>query len=414
MGCSRSLNHAPSSTASPTGRTRSRPTASLIYQHELPTCHPAAGEARVAVDRLLRPRRELVGIRRQCRGTARRDPTAPNSDYAVSKVAAANLLHFYGKRKRFPLREPAALFRLRAAGGLVSADPDLIRHGLGGRLPRVCQPRSLARFRLRRRRDRGVRRHGAEPKPGRLRRIVQHRHRPKDDHRRGRRDRPRACSISRPSRPSPCPTATGTFRTGTPTSRRPENAWAGSRARASRRPRQHGGLVSLPCRTSERTTSRPRNSASIPSTASAQWSPVTRTIKRFRSCTSVSSRRLRKLNIDFEIIFVNDCSPDDTEEVIRASRATTGVSRHQPLAELWLAVGVPQRHGDRLEECLRPARRRPAGPAGADRAVRRHFGARATMSFTAGASSARPLFMQFAYKAFLPRVRLLLVCPYPA
>src|SRR5205085_625671 len=30
------------------------------------------------------------------------DPTAPNSDYAVSKVASANLLYFYGKRKGFP------------------------------------------------------------------------------------------------------------------------------------------------------------------------------------------------------------------------------------------------------------------------------------------------------------------------
>lgn len=35
-------------------------------------------------------------------GPAERDPTEPNSDYAVSKVAAANLIYFYGKRKKFP------------------------------------------------------------------------------------------------------------------------------------------------------------------------------------------------------------------------------------------------------------------------------------------------------------------------
>ena len=29
-------------------------------------------------------------------------PTAPNSDYAVSKVAAANLIHFFGKKKALP------------------------------------------------------------------------------------------------------------------------------------------------------------------------------------------------------------------------------------------------------------------------------------------------------------------------
>ena len=35
-------------------------------------------------------------------GPREEDPTAPNSDYAVSKVATANLIYYYGKRKHFP------------------------------------------------------------------------------------------------------------------------------------------------------------------------------------------------------------------------------------------------------------------------------------------------------------------------
>src|SRR5579884_2140991 len=35
-------------------------------------------------------------------GPDERSATAPNSDYAVSKAAAANLIHYFGKRKKLP------------------------------------------------------------------------------------------------------------------------------------------------------------------------------------------------------------------------------------------------------------------------------------------------------------------------
>ena len=55
-----------------------------------------------------------------------------------------------------------------------------------------------------------------------------------------------------------------------------------------------------------------------------------------------------KLNIDYEIIFVNDCSPDDTRRGHpRYLTATTGRARHLPFAKFRLPGGLPQRHGDR-------------------------------------------------------------------
>jgi dolichol-phosphate mannosyltransferase len=73
-------------------------------------------------------------------GPAERDPVQPNSDYAVSKVAAANLLYYLGKRKRFP----CANLRLYSVYGPYEDSarliPNLIRHGLEGTYPTLVNP----------------------------------------------------------------------------------------------------------------------------------------------------------------------------------------------------------------------------------------------------------------------------------
>jgi dolichol-phosphate mannosyltransferase len=68
------------------------------------------------------------------------DPAEPNSDYAVSKVAAANLLHFHGKRKKFPcanLRLYSIYGPLEDASRLI---PNVVRCGSEGTYPEFVNP----------------------------------------------------------------------------------------------------------------------------------------------------------------------------------------------------------------------------------------------------------------------------------
>jgi polyisoprenyl-phosphate glycosyltransferase len=67
-------------------------------------------------------------------------PLAPNSDYAVSKAAAAQLVYFYGHKKRLP----CANLRLYSVFGPLEDSsrlmPNIIRAGLDGRYPEFVHP----------------------------------------------------------------------------------------------------------------------------------------------------------------------------------------------------------------------------------------------------------------------------------
>jgi polyisoprenyl-phosphate glycosyltransferase len=73
-------------------------------------------------------------------GPAEYAPLAPNSDYAVSKVAAASLVYFYGKRKQLPcanLRLYSVYGPLEDSSRLI---PSVIQHGVKGDFPEFVNP----------------------------------------------------------------------------------------------------------------------------------------------------------------------------------------------------------------------------------------------------------------------------------
>ena len=73
-------------------------------------------------------------------GPAEIAPASPNSDYAVSKLAAANLLYFFGKHKGLP----CANLRLYSVFGPYEDSsrliPNVIRRGLEGQYPELVNP----------------------------------------------------------------------------------------------------------------------------------------------------------------------------------------------------------------------------------------------------------------------------------
>ncbi len=73
-------------------------------------------------------------------GPRETDSLAPNSDYAVSKVACANLLHYFGKKKGLPcanLRLYSIYGPLEDSSRLI---PTVIRHGSQGHYPDFVEP----------------------------------------------------------------------------------------------------------------------------------------------------------------------------------------------------------------------------------------------------------------------------------
>jgi polyisoprenyl-phosphate glycosyltransferase len=73
-------------------------------------------------------------------GPGEADPFAPNSDYAVSKVAAAHLIYFWGKQRKFPccnLRLYSVYGPLEDSSRLI---PTVVKRGVEGTYPEFVNP----------------------------------------------------------------------------------------------------------------------------------------------------------------------------------------------------------------------------------------------------------------------------------
>ena len=304
---------------------------------------------------------------------ARRDDslTPQIATTAVSKVAAAGLIHYYGKKQGLPcvnLRLYSVYGPLEDSSRLI---PNIIRYGLPGEYPEFVDPRISRDFVYRRRCLRSFHRHGAQPQEDRLRRVIQYRHRAQDDHRRYRHHCRRVCSTS----------------TQEPAFTMPNGEWDVTD--------WYANVEQVAVRLGGRPASASRRDCSGPPTGIGRCptKPLTFNPPRNLAWTRAQCQ------CDHRLLQGRPGHPDHVraaqDDVYRAQRRLRDHLRQrlQPrrhrgghpcvsprndrrvigdlaLAQLRLAVGVPQRHGDRDQERLRAAGRRPPGPARTDRAIR--------------------------------------------
>ena len=290
---------------------------------QLPLHHPAAapaGGARRSPATCTRAVPRSTATTPPARGE--QDPPAPNSDYAVSKVAAANLIYYYGKRKHFPcanLRLYSVYGPLEDSSRLI---PNLIRRGLEASYPEFVNPAVSRDFVY------------------------------VDDVTEAFVDT--ALNLSPADYGESFNIGTGRKTTigevaatarklfnipAEPAFTMPERDWDVQDWYANvEKARQHLGWEPR-TDASRRASSRPSpGTRRLPDKARYQQSSKKYGLDTVYSVSAIIAcykdnqaipimyERLKatftKLNIDFEIIFVNDCSPDDSEEVIR------GISRN--------------------------------------------------------------------------------------